>query len=107
MVYSPLMQHQIEKLAEIGIVPVTALALSHYVVFARDSFAALVEHRENRFVSIGTSGIVTEGGLSMLMWRGDTAWVVSKTRERQASDEEVAGLRQFSTDLSAALQLLQ
>ncbi len=101
------MQQQIEKLAEAGIVPVEALSLSHFVVFARDSFAALVEHRDNRFVRIGTSGIVTEGGLSMLMWRGDAAWLVSKTAERQASEEEVAGLRQFSADLSAALQLFQ
>lgn len=98
------MQDQLERLAAVGIERVEALEMAHFVFVARGRFAALLEHRGGRIVRIGTSGIVTEQGLGMLMWRGEEPRVVAKGLDRAASEEEVASLRQFSSDIQTVFQ---
>jgi len=99
------MQDQLDRLAALGIERVEALELSHFVFVTRGPFAALLEHRNGRIVRIGTSGIVTEGGLGMLMWWGGEAWIVAKGNDRRATADEVDGLRRFSADTQSIFQV--
>lgn len=98
------MTEQIERLAAAGIqlVPLPAIA-THYV-FERGGFAALVERSEHGFGNIGGAGLITENGLSFLVWRGQEAVFVGKAFERPAAPGEVDELRRFSADLEEALR---
>jgi len=48
--------------------------------------------------------LITEAGLSMLMWRGEKAFFVAKQHEQEATAEQVEALRRFSSDLERALR---
>jgi 5-keto 4-deoxyuronate isomerase len=98
------MQEHLDRLAALGIVPVDAIQLAHFVVVSRHPFAALLEHRDGRFVRIGTAGILSEHGLAMLLWRGEEPrFVAHGGYERVALPEEVEAMRQFSADLRSVL----
>jgi len=98
------MTGKLERLAELGIDVVPMQGLDRHVVFARGSYASLVERTERGLGRIGTSGMITEHGLMLLMWRGESAYFVAKQHERLATAEEIAALRQFSSDLERALR---
>ena len=74
-----------------------------HFLFMRDGFGALVQRSEDGFGSIGASGLITDRGLAMLVWRGSEAWFVTKGFEGRASDENVAEVRRFAQDLASAL----
>jgi len=76
-----------------------------YTIFVRDNCIALVHRNGAAFSSIGSSGIMTENGLAYLVWREDRPVLVGKGIELPADDARVAGIRQFSLDLKAALGL--
>ena len=74
-----------------------------HTLFFRDRFIALVERTESGFGSIGSTGVLTEGGLSYLVWREGRALLVSKGSESEADAGLLEALRRFSDDLKAAL----
>src|SRR5262249_31681938 len=85
--------------ANIQLLPLTQI--ERHWVFARDGFIALVERtRENGFGQIGSSGLLTERGMAVLVARGDSHFFVAKDFEVSASADDVETLRRFSRDLT-------
>ena len=83
-------------------IQVLAEGKSHYF-FGRDSYVALVERTETGFGSIGSTGMMTGGGLAYLVWREGRAFLVGKAGEAAAGAADVEAIRQFSEDLSKSL----
>jgi len=100
------MMVKLERLAALGIQLVDMPDLERHYVFARGTYASLVERAKAGFGRIGTAGMVTEHGLEMLIWREGKPYFVAKPHERLATEEEVAALRQFSLDLERVLRAL-
>ncbi|MBK5294828.1 MAG: hypothetical protein JJE04_24520 [Acidobacteriia bacterium] len=98
------MTNKLERLAALGIELVPMPGLERHFVFARDGFASLVERREAGFGRLGTSGLITEHGLAMLIWRQEEPFFVVHKNELPASQEQVEALRQFTSDLERALR---
>jgi hypothetical protein len=74
-----------------------------YTFFTRDNCAA-IGHEQGGVYSVGSSGIMTETGLSYLMWRDGRAFLAAHGgNQTPAADEQVEAVRQFSNDLKAAL----
>ncbi|MGH9661202.1 MAG: hypothetical protein ACRD96_21825 [Bryobacteraceae bacterium] len=94
----------LERLAAAGIRILPTDSIETHWVLERDGFVALVERATG---AIGTPGRLTDGGLAMLLWRGERAFFVAKSYQREAGPDEVAALRQFSADLAQALSGLQ
>ena len=97
------MEASLKKLADCGINLLPAVELTTHFVFERDGFVSLVERRETGFGNIGAPGLLFEKGMAQLIWRGEKAFFVAKGFEREASEEEVVGLRRFATDLKISL----
>jgi hypothetical protein len=76
-----------------------------YSIFAREGCLALAQHNEAGFVSLGSSGMMTENGLAYLVWRGERALLVAKEIEQPAQADQVEQIRKFSGDLKTALGL--
>jgi hypothetical protein len=55
----------------------------------------------------GSTGFMTESGLSYLVWRDGVALLVSKGGESPATVEQVAEIHRFTEDLKSALQEIQ
>ena len=72
-------------------------------LFTRENCLALVERNGAGFGSIGSTGIMTEGGLAYLFWRDGRALLKAKGAETEASSAQVVAIRQFSQDLKTAL----
>jgi hypothetical protein len=98
------MINKLERLASLGIELVPMPGMDRHFVLARGPFASLVERRENQFGRIGAAGMITEHGMSMLVWRGEKPFFVAKDHEQPATQEEIEALRSFSTDLERALK---
>ena len=96
------MTERLEKIAAAGIQIIPAEISSHFL-FSRDGFVALVERKDDSFGSIGSSGLLTDRGLAVLVWRGPKAFFVARGFEQEASAEQVAQLRAFAADLRNAL----
>ena len=96
------MIERLEKIAAAGIQIVPAEISSHFL-FERDGFVALVERKEDSFGSIGSSGLMTDRGLAVLVWRGPKAFFVVRGFQQEATSEQVAQLRAFAADLRNAL----
>jgi len=94
---------RLEKIAAAGIQIIPAEISSHFL-FSRDEFVALVERKEDSFGSIGSSGLMTDHGLAVLVWRGPKAFFVARGFEQEAPPEQVARLRAFAADLRNALR---
>lgn len=94
---------QLERLAAAGIQLVPSDALPRHFLLERDGFAALVEQSGGGFGSIGAPGLITARGMAMLIWRGERAFFVNKGFEQEATLEQVAELRRFTSDLTTAL----
>ena len=74
-----------------------------YTFFARDNCAAIGHEQAGGF-SIGSSGMMTEGGFAYLVWRDGRAFFAAHGgSETPAEAEQVAAVKQFSNDLKAAL----
>ena len=91
-------QFQAERLAASGI-QVAAETEAHSLL-TRGNCIALVD----RHGGIGSTGLLTENGLSYLVWRDGQALLKSKTAEIPATDEQLAAVQTFSQDLAAALR---
>ena len=93
-----------EKLAaaRINLLPNTGFE-THFI-FERDGFVALVERTENGFGQIGSSALLTDQGMAVLVWRADDPWFVHKGFEQRATSAQVEALRGFAADLHAALR---
>jgi len=98
------MTAKLERLAALGIEIIPMPGLDRHVVFARGRYASLVERTQSGLGRVGAAGVVTEHGLAMLVWREGKPWLVAKHHEEAAGEEEVAALRQFSSDLDRALR---
>ncbi len=96
------MIERLEKIAAAGIQIVPAEINSHFL-FARDGFAVLVERRGDALGNIGSSGLMSDRGLAVLVWRGPKAFFVVRGFEQEATPEQVAQLRAFAADLRNAL----
>jgi hypothetical protein len=98
------MTGKLERLVALGIEVVPMPGLDRHVVFARGGYASLVERTETGLGRIGASGFITEHGLAFLVWRGETAYFVAKQHELIATPDQIASLRQFSSDLERTLR---
>jgi hypothetical protein len=88
--------------ASINLIP---LDLDGYYAFERDGFMALVQRRkDDAFGQVGTAGLLTESGLSPLVWRGDQPVFTSRaSQDCAATPAQVEALRSFQADLQTAL----
>jgi len=96
------MEDRLQRLVSAGIQLVPAEAPG-YVIFERDGFISLVAKHGDGFGSVGSPALVTENGLAMLVWRGESAFFVAKGHEQPATPEQVDALRRFAGDLETAL----
>jgi hypothetical protein len=76
-----------------------------YCMFVRGNCMALAQSAEERFTSIGSSGIITANGLSYLVWRDGEAWLSAHGSQIAADAEQVEAIHKFSADLKIALGL--
>jgi hypothetical protein len=76
-----------------------------YCVFVRGNCVALAQSAEERFTSVGSSGMTTDNGLSYLVWRDGVPWLSAHGSEVAAEAEQVEAIRRFSADLKMALGL--
>ena len=74
-------------------------------MFVRGNCAALAPYGESGFLSIGSSGMMTEKGLAYLVWREGQAMLSSHGSQISAGTEQVEAIRRFSEDLKVALGL--
>lgn len=93
-----------ERLANLGFGAAGLPNIANHFMVERDGFAALISLVAGDLAEAGSAGIVTEGGLAVLVWRGEQPWFVMRGFERQATPTEVQALRQFSDDLKTALR---
>jgi hypothetical protein len=89
------------RLASLNIQLVSETA--EYCIFARENCVAIAHLREAG-LTVGSSGLMTEAGLSYLLWRDGQPLLASHGgMETPAAPEQVAAVRQFSADLKQAL----
>jgi hypothetical protein len=99
------LQDQLERLVERGINLLPTVEIATHFIFERDGFVALVERREDGFGGIGAPGLLVErGGFAALVWRNGEPWFVARGFEQLATNEQVAGIRNFALDLGYALR---
>jgi hypothetical protein len=76
-----------------------------YYLFVRENCAAFAHEREGA-IALGSSGIMTEAGLSYLVWREEQPFLAAHGgAETPAPAEHVAAVRRFAEDLKAALNI--
>lgn len=89
------------RLASLNIQLVSETA--EYCIFVRENCVAIAHLREAG-LAVGSSGLMTEAGLSYLLWRDGRPLLASHGgAETPAAPEQVAAVRQFSADLKQAL----
>ena len=74
-------------------------------MFVRGNCMALAASAEERFISLGSTGVMTENGLAYLVWRDGEPWLSAHGSQVAADAEQVEAIRGFSEDLKAALGL--
>ena len=85
-----------------------AAQAKEYVMLVRGTCVALARLQEPDGVSIGSSGLMTENGLSYLVYReGKPMLSVHGGAETEALPEQVDVIRKFSEDLKTVLDLPQ
>lgn len=98
------MRETLERLAAAGIEAAPLPGIERYALCARGEFGALVSIGPDGFGRPGASGLITEQGLAMLVWRGESAVFVSRGGgERAAAPGQVDQLRAFMSDLEKLL----
>lgn len=95
---------QLERLAAAEIQLLTLPGAETHYLFERGGFAALVERTPDGFGSVGSAGLLTEGGFAALIWRGGRPFFVRQGFEQPASAAQVDALRSFAAELEAALR---
>jgi len=76
---------------------------AEFCILARENCVAIVQVRPDA-VAVGSSGVMTESGLSYLVWREGRPLLASHGGvETPAAPEQVEAVRQFSADLKQAL----
>ncbi len=99
------LEQQIEQLARTGFQLLPTFEISTHYVIERDGFVALVERRpDGGMGGCGAPGMLRDGMFAALVWRGERPVFVAKGKEWEADPEQVAALRKFDADLSAALK---
>jgi len=78
-----------------------------YRIYARENCVAMVHFTQSGDAAIGSSGMMTEGGVAYLMWRESGPVLVGKGVEIPASAEQVETLRAFSGDLKKHLSVAE
>lgn len=85
--------------------------MERYFLFSRDGFACLVERVQNKqagtppaFGSIGSVCRMTDQGIAAVVYSGDGGYYAGKGFRLEASPEELALARQFSSDLRKAIR---
>jgi hypothetical protein len=74
-----------------------------YCFFTRDNCAAIAHQQATGF-SLGSAGVMTEGGLAYLLWREGAPYLSAHGgNANAATPEQVAAVQSFSADLKAAL----
>ena len=74
-----------------------------YSLFVRGNCLALVKVEDGRFVSLGSSGILTENGIAYLVWVEGKAMLSSHGSQVEAVQEQVDAIRKFSEDLKMTI----
>lgn len=74
-------------------------------IFMRESCVAMVGRTPGGGLSMGSTGMMTDNGLSYLVWREGQPRLAAKGGEVAAGPDQVEAIRKFSEDLKAALQL--
>jgi hypothetical protein len=74
-----------------------------YCMFVRGNCVAMVQSVEERFTSIGSSGMMTEKGLAYLVWIDGKAMLASHGSQVEADAQQVEAIRQFSEDLKKTI----
>lgn len=97
------MTGKFQKLVNFNIQLLPLPEITTHFVFERDGFVALVDRVNDEFGSVGAAGLLTDKGLAPLVWRGDSAYFVTRSFEQTATEEQVRQLRAFQSDLVAAL----
>ena len=98
------MIEKLERLAAAGIRLLPTYDITTHYVFERDGFVALVARAGDGFGEIGSPGILTKQGFAPLVRREGKAFFVAKGYEQPADERQVEELRQFASDLQAALR---
>ena len=89
------------RLESLGIASVATA--TGYFLFTRDNCAAFA-HERSEGLYLGSSGIMTEGGLAFLVWRDGQAYLaIHGGSQIPAAPEQVEAIQRFSGDLKAAL----
>jgi hypothetical protein len=89
------------RLASLNIQLVSETA--EYCIFVRENCVA-VAHLREAGVTVGSSGLMTEAGVSYLLWRDGQPLLASHGGiETPAAPEQVEAVQQFSADLKQAL----
>ena len=89
------------RLATLNIQLVSETA--EYCIFARGDCIAIA-HQRDAGLTLGSSGLMTEAGLSYLLWRDGQPLLASHGGiESPAQPGQVEAVRQFSADLKQAL----
>ena len=91
------------RLADCGIL--MAAEAREHCMFVRGNCMALVRTAADCFVSIGSSGFLTEKGLAYLVWQDGKAMLSSHGSQVEADAEQVEAIREFSEHLKIALGL--
>ncbi|MEI9973300.1 MAG: hypothetical protein WDO73_15405 [Ignavibacteriota bacterium] len=74
-----------------------------YSMFVRGNCVALVQTVDDRFTSIGSSGMLTENGLAYLVWVDGKAMLSTHGSQVAADTEQVDAIRRFSEDLKSVI----
>jgi len=89
---------------EAGFQLLPAFQISTHYVLEREGFLALVERLpDGGFGKAGSPGLLLEGSFSVLVWKQEQAYFVTKGRQVPATAEQVEALRRFDSDLKQAL----
>lgn len=102
------MEAVLERLVAAGIQLLPAAELTTHFAFERGGFIALVERRnlpggDFAFGQMGAPGLLCDVGMAHLMQGGGKSWFEGKGFKREATEEEVAALRKFGSDLKGCL----
>ena len=98
------LDEKFERLVAAGIELLPLTQFPSHFVFTRGGFVSLVERRGRDFGQIGGAGLLVERGFAPLIWRDGEGYFVFKGVEEPATPEQIAQIRQFSSDLRAALE---
>lgn len=98
------MMEKLERLAAAHIQILPAPGVGNHFFLERDGFVALVQRTAEGFGQAGSAGLLTEKGFAVLVWRGGAPFFVARGFEQPAESVQVEALRQFDSDVRAALR---